>query len=424
MPSKQKNNNGDDGEKICQSPPAKHDEVGTADATPPLSPPEASVYRYANLDTYSRIRIYNFSYERRVKMSEDFSAAFVPPNVHVWALPIDYDSLDFKGKSILHRMMSPDFSWSPGKPSEEGRTRTRTTFIAEFETFCSKKGMDVWKQDDYSRVFFEEKHMRDYMVIRRQRSGNCYMHAVVAFVHYLIAKRTNNFNHEMVDISEYMRTHMGRCSLREHIRGKPGGHSLTFLESITGIKRSELYRYYIDLGDPETILPQAERLLEIFNELKEPALVHRFSVEKKFADPDNKDVKFDGEVNTDDLVDDGNSGNTTHAMILIGAYKNEDTGDIYFLLQNWWEGKYLRQVSAQYLASAGATISFVSDVNVAILPNGFHMVDTYYAEGAESPMEGQDLLNEPNVTTFAIVDGRPPTLEITRQRNPSFVPLH
>ena len=38
-------------------------------------------------------------------------------------------------------------------------------------------------------------------------------------------------------------------------------------------------------------------------------------------------------------------------------------------------------VSAQYLASAGATISFVSDINVAILPNGFHTVDAYYAEG-------------------------------------------
>jgi hypothetical protein len=305
-------------------------------------------------------------------MSKDLCAAFVPP--------IDYDSLNVKGKSILHRMMSPDISWSPGKPSNEGRTRT--TFIAEFETFCSKEGMDVWKQDDYSRVFFEESHMRDYMVIRRQRSGNCFMHAVVALVHYLIAKRTNNFNHEMLDISDYMRNHMHRTDLRDHIVERSGGdlNALRFLRSITGIRTC--IQYFINSGDLEKILFRAEGVLKKFNEVNEPALVHGFSVEKKFAAPGNKDVKFDGEVNKDDLVEGGRS---THAMILIGAYKDEDTGNIYFSLQNWWEGKYLRQVSAQYLASAGATISFVSDVNVAILPKGFHTVDAYYAEGAETP---------------------------------------
>jgi hypothetical protein len=81
-------------------------------------------------------------------------------------------------------------------------------------------------------------------------------------------------------------------------------------------------------------------------------------------------------------------------MILIGAYKDEVTANIYFLLQNWREGKYLRQVSAQYLASAGATIRFVSDVNVAILPNSFRTVDAHYAEEAESPMECFDYYNE------------------------------
>ena len=90
MPSEPKNDNGDDGEMICRSPPAKHYEVDMADATPSLSPPDASIYRYANLDTYSRIRIYNFSYERRGKMSEELSAAFAAPFVAPWVLPIDY----------------------------------------------------------------------------------------------------------------------------------------------------------------------------------------------------------------------------------------------------------------------------------------------------------------------------------------------
>jgi hypothetical protein len=55
-------------------------------------------------------------------------------------------------------------------------------------------------------------------------------------------------------------------------------------------------------------------------------------------------------------------------------------GKVWFLLQNTWKNKYFRVVSAEYMASCKATISFVhKGVSVALVEK-LHVVDSWYAE--------------------------------------------
>ena len=68
-------------------------------------------------------------------------------------------------------------------------------------------------------------------------------------------------------------------------------------------------------------------------------------------------------------------------MVLIGAHKDENTGRVWFLLQNFWRGGYFRLVSAEYLASCGAIISFVLlDADVSLTKGDYTTVDAEYAE--------------------------------------------
>ena len=61
-----------------------------------------------------------------------------------------------------------------------------------------------------------------------------------------------------------------------------------------------------------------------------------------------------------------------HAMLLIGTRKTDDD-EYFFLLQNWWEGRFFVEVSADYLYSSEATISFVEE-DITEIPTAFASV--------------------------------------------------
>ena len=56
------------------------------------------------------------------------------------------------------------------------------------------------------------------------------------------------------------------------------------------------------------------------------------------------------------------------------------SGKIWFLLQNSWIDNYFKLVSAEYLASCGAEICFVSPGASVALVEGLPIVDDDYAE--------------------------------------------
>jgi hypothetical protein len=144
--------------------------------------------------------------------------------------------------------------------------------------------MEGWKDEQKSRVFFNKNDMQAYLVIRRQRAGNSYMHAVVSFVRYVMAKRdiAQKYDHKMVDISSYMKDHFSSDDITEYIKTGGGGNSLRFLESITGITARQRTVVTIpgagySVGIKKEIQNNLLRIIEVlFEKNFEPALVYVF----------------------------------------------------------------------------------------------------------------------------------------------------
>ena len=72
-------------------------------------------------------------------------------------------------------------------------------------------------------------------------------------------------------------------------------------------------------------------------------------------------------------------------MLLIGTRKTDDD-EYFFLLQNWWEGRFFVEVSADYLYSSEATISFVEE-DITEIPTAFACTNSPYSETATDVSE-------------------------------------
>jgi hypothetical protein len=283
--------------------------------------------------------------------------------------------------------MSPDFSWSPSKDDRVDvveMSRGPTTFEREFDTFCSSfSGGSAWR--NLSRVFFDKDAMEDYLAIRRQRAGICYMHAGAILQHYLQCKRTGLKDHKMLDLSTYIRDRMSDEDVAKILVKGGGGSSVSFFSRITGIPIEDLCS--ISFGKKKSQNPVffnncTSWAWDTYVELREPGLVSDFLIESAFVDERNS--VFDYEVEKAEFSSYARSKNrdvpVKHSMVLIGAHREKETGKVWFLLQNFWRDKYFRLVSAEYLASCKAKISFVADDEDVSLKGSHKTVDAMYVE--------------------------------------------
>jgi hypothetical protein len=79
-----------------------------------------------------------------------------------------------------------------------------------------------------------------------------------------------------------------------------------------------------------------------------------------------------------------------HAMLLIGGRQAAD-GQFYFLLQNWWHDRFFIEVSAEYLYSSEATISFVEE-EIKSIPETLLCTNSPYLETTVDASERMDEL--------------------------------
>ena len=288
-------------------------------------------------------------------------------------LPVTCEHLSASSKKRLVQLLGSDLTWSPGDADE--KPEFATTFEEAFEKFC--ESCPEWKNLD--NVFWKED--AGYLVMRCQRSGLCYMHAVVVFVHYLVALSTGREDHEMIDIGAYMRDCFSSIALRDQICSNRGGRSIGLLRSMGGLKRRELRSITIPRKSKseESFKYMVDVVVENFEKDGRPALVSGFRVEGAFKDASI--LSHSGTVPESAAED-------IHAMLLIGARKTED-GTVYFLLQNWWSSKFFVEVTAEYLASAEATVTFVTKEKI-VLPRKFKMVDAYFAQTDDTPLESDE----------------------------------
>lgn len=251
------------------------------------------------------------------------------------------------------------------------------------ESKVNAKGEDKGKEDQTRMAIFFQRypHIDHLKVLRRQTSGLCYMHAPVVLQHYLVSiHRGTSGERKMIDVAKYIHLNWKGSALLKYLKEDSGGSSMSFLEEIN---------YHVRGFDTAnyTIPPTESRLFEsTCTELMErlafkPALVSNFRVDHQFHHGGTSFLT--GSVNTAEL-----SGH--HAMVLIGCRACPVHGYV-FLLQNWWKGRYFIEVSASYLASSKATISFVTQ-EIEYIPDCFPVVHSSFVETAVDVGERLDEL--------------------------------
>jgi len=100
-------------------------------------------------------------------------------------LGCDFNELPENAKVRLREMMGADYNWSPTKSLQE-KKKDVTTFADEFKAYLETQPFWDNRWGKQRPFFFKDKDIEKYLVIRKQQNGgNCYMHAVVVFIHYI-----------------------------------------------------------------------------------------------------------------------------------------------------------------------------------------------------------------------------------------------
>ena len=303
-------------------------------------------------------------------------------------LGLNWETLSDKVKLRAKRLMSPCYSWSPGKSIKE---HYKTTF-REFERFLQISKID-WKSATYEcegevhrSLFFEEEDIDNFMVICRQSSGFCCLIASVTFQHYLQLFKNDGTcsGHSTLDIAHYIREKAPKEKQKQYLlTGNLGINAIDFFSEIIGTNsRNQMPTFGNAAG--------SRMALSRFTYMG-PALVYHFACGKTFSSRDQSKVTFQNKETDFRLKDDGTK--VYHTMVVIGMYV-DDTGMLWCLIQNPWKDFYFQEVSAEYLESCEAALVFCHDYWDTTLKDDPTTVDDVYAEISTSISEGNDALED------------------------------
>ena len=179
------------------------------------------------------------------------------------------------------------------------------------------------------------------LVQHQQLTGLCYLHAPVVVQYYAIwfAKLKDDANansdHEMIDMTALILETFDGPAMENYIFRDFGGSSQQALKSI--LQPGSI----VSAGSKEL----APELLTKYG----PALVNNFKVHEDFLDRNVHKHTGQPIGDIEGML----------AMALVGSRRDPTTGNVFFLLQNWWVNKQFVEVDLEYLKGCGATLYYV-----------------------------------------------------------------
>ena len=227
---------------------------------------------------------------------------------------------------------------------------------------------------DHAKVKALSKAAREQLKVTRIQpsAGLCYTHAPAVLQHNLVTVHSGGEHHEMLNVAKYIVKFFEADTIYDHVVKNKGGPSEAFLKNIMGLKGGDTAALTIIAEYEAESAECVAKALETYG----VGLVSEFKVEPAFQ---GKQVSFTARALRGKAVG-------LHAMTLVGHREND--GQHLFLLQNWWKEKQFIEVSAEYLAAARATITFVKK-EVTEIPKEFPTNDNVFC------METEDLAEEP-----------------------------
>jgi hypothetical protein len=232
----------------------------------------------------------------------------------------------------------------------------RTTIKNPFNMWMSR--VEDWASDDGAVTISSKFGVQ--LVLRRQLSSNCFIHAPGVLQGYLVQKGTKSFL-GMIDLTKFIRDCAEDEFLASLVLTDDGGMSVGLLETLLhGTPCFLSFR----LRDPETNQEKEDASKKICESFKNhgPALISECNLDQQFRDfqqvVGNVNDPFDlYEIPSfDDYIPSSESGK--HAMVLVGYRENGD--GCTFLLQNWWRDMQFCEVSVDYLMKSKAKFTFCS----------------------------------------------------------------
>ena len=290
--------------------------------------------------------------------------------------------LDAIGLDKIERLMEGDKIISNEKNYFLEYFNNFTAIIPAWKRATDHEINSPKRNEDVVNMFwnqFSQSQIRRVMVIRKQNSGLCYLHAPVVYEHYLIAIATDCSNCGIINIGKYVASVMSGDNLTNFLFQDKGGNSVETLDTICSLTEDDKEIVRIpDKGKyPLFYKEVCEEIL--LNISLKPALVSSFKVYSDFLN--SKNVRFSGKPKTSDP-----KCPERHSMVLIGARKST-AGEYFFLLQNWWEGRYFIEVSGEYMSHCDAMITFVKKAIIRKLELSTFICDALYAETSADAAE-------------------------------------
>ena len=89
----------------------------------------------------------------------------------------------------------------------------------------SSAGEHVFWMQFEDQPEFKENSINEMLVIRKQSSGVCYLHAPIVLAHYLIVLGTNGRNRGMIDIGSFIASTLGAKDLDGFLFSGHSGNS-------------------------------------------------------------------------------------------------------------------------------------------------------------------------------------------------------
>ena len=192
------------------------------------------------------------------------------------------------------------------------------------------------------------------LIIRKQQiSGLCYLHGSEVVEHYLVSIASECKINSSIDVGKCGYFLLRGDKLANFLVNDEGGSSEDTLLNICNMERFDTKYFCIpDIVElPDVYIGICNLVLNYVAD--QPALVSTFKVHEDFQFSNS--VSFSGSPDSENEV----MRNAMHSMVLIGARKSL-RGKYYFLLQNWWDGKYFVEVSGEYIHNCGAMITFLT----------------------------------------------------------------
>ncbi len=227
------------------------------------------------------------------------------------------------------------------------------SFEAEFNKFL--KHAPEWsftKNDENNVVFWNNDNyqtIENLKILRRQRPRLGSMIAPIVLMHYMISINSNGAYTQTLDTSKYTNYIKKGEQLEEFLEralhNKASNEfSYTMMKEMMKIEDSDISK----IGEISDYGPILLKKLAHY-----PAIISAFTVYNQFLDEPRiykYHHKLPGEV-----------VHGYHSLLLIGARRDAISGEYFYLLQNFWEGKYFVEVSGKYLDSVKpAIVMFVT----------------------------------------------------------------